>query len=247
MLTVEPRLARAWLERWESQQEHYVADRESRFGAIMEVLGHTLTDTNQPVVLDLGCGPGSLSARLAERLPTAEIIGVDVDPLLLALAAGAHEGVARFVETDLRTPGWSWSLRLNRTVEAAVSTTALHYLPRAEVAALYRELAGLLRPGGVFINADNLYDPQPAIAELAAVLRRRRVRDGENWESWWRAVREEPALAPLVAERERRLGRHGGDHPMSFDDHAALLRQAGFGQVGTVWQVGDDVVLVAVR
>jgi hypothetical protein len=60
-------------------------------------------------------------------------------------------------------------------------------------------------------------------------------------------VRDEPALAPLVAERERRLGHHGGNHRLSVDDHAALLREAGFDQVGTVWQIGDDVVLVAVR
>jgi trans-aconitate methyltransferase len=35
-------------------------------------------------VLDLGCGPGSLAGRLAARLPTAEIIGLDQDPVLLA-------------------------------------------------------------------------------------------------------------------------------------------------------------------
>jgi trans-aconitate methyltransferase len=35
-------------------------------------------------VLDLGCGPGSLAARLLERLPAASVVAIDSYPLLLA-------------------------------------------------------------------------------------------------------------------------------------------------------------------
>ncbi|GGT04045.1 methyltransferase [Planobispora rosea] len=243
---LEAELARAWLRRWDAQQERYVADRERRFSVIGDVLAHSLSGHDRPLVLDLGCGPGSLSARLARRLPSARIVGVDNDPLLLALARGAYPRAARFVEADLSLPGWSAALGLDREPDAAVSSTALHYLPPRTLAEVYRELAGRMRSGGVFVNADNLYDEQPAIAGIAATLRRTRVGGGEDWTSWWRAVAAEPALADLVAEREKRASA-GGDHRMSVAVHGELLRQAGFDQVGPVWQAGDDVVLVAVR
>ncbi|MBG0832706.1 class I SAM-dependent methyltransferase [Planomonospora sp. ID67723] len=244
--SLDPDLAKVWLDRWDAQQERYVADRERRFAVIGEVLAHALSGCARPLVLDVGCGPGSLAGRTARRLPSAQIVGVDNDPLLLALARSAYPTLARFVEADLRLPGWSDRLGLDRDLDAAVSSTALHYLPVETLAETYRELARRMRPGGILVNADNLYDEQPAIAGVAAALRRTRLGDGEDWTSWWRAVAAEPALAELVARRrERATG--GGDHRVSVSVHDALLRRAGFGQVGPVWQNGDDVVLVAVR
>ena len=90
------------------------------------------------LVLDLGCGPGSLSVRLLDRLPGAIVIAVDADPLLLALgrAAWADRPGLRFADLDLRDPGWAASLGLDRPVDAVVSTTALHWLPKTALAAL---------------------------------------------------------------------------------------------------------------
>ncbi|GAT68727.1 methyltransferase [Planomonospora sphaerica] len=104
---LEAELARAWLRRWDARQERYVADREGRFTVIGDVLVHALAGCARPFVLDLGCGPGSLSVRVAGRLPSAQVVGVDSDPLLLALARGACPRAVRFVEADLRLPGWS--------------------------------------------------------------------------------------------------------------------------------------------
>ncbi|MBE1558721.1 class I SAM-dependent methyltransferase [Nonomuraea africana] len=240
-----PELAQVWLERWDAQQERYVADREARFAAIGEVVAQAVPGS--PLVLDLGCGPGSLSVRLARRLPSAEVVGVDVDPLLLALGTAGYPEISRLVDADLRAPGWPAALGLDRKVDAVVSTTALHYLPKEQLGALYAELAGLLRPGGVLVNADNVLEEQPTVATLAAALRRTRTAEGEDWSGWWRAIEAEPALADLVAERRRRLGSHGGDHHLPLRTHRELLWNAGFSEAGTVWQTGDDVILVAVR
>lgn len=250
VVSLDPESAGKWLRRWDAQQERYVAGREERFTVIGDVLAHALAGCVRPLVLDLGCGPGSLSARVAGRLPSAQIVGVDNDPLLLALARAAHSRAARFVEADLRLPGWSalpgLARELDRELDAAVSSTALHYLPVETLAQVYRELAGRMRPGGILVNADNLYDEQPAIADIAAVLRHRRAGDGEEWSSWWQAAARDPALARLMVEREKRVT-SGGDHRVSVSVHGELLRRAGFDQVGPVWQAGDDVVLVAVR
>ncbi|OLT16976.1 hypothetical protein BJF78_13655 [Pseudonocardia sp. CNS-139] len=64
-------VAAAWIDRWDAQQTRYIADREERFAVIGDVVAHALGPAGDPVVLDVGCGPGSLSARLAHRLPGA--------------------------------------------------------------------------------------------------------------------------------------------------------------------------------
>ncbi|WP_084959541.1 class I SAM-dependent methyltransferase [Thermoactinospora rubra] len=102
-----------WLERWDAQQERYAADREGRFATICHALAHALRNVPESLILDLGCGPGSLSARVARHLPAAEIVAVDMDSLLLVLARAGHPGGVRFAEADLSTPGWSGSLGLS--------------------------------------------------------------------------------------------------------------------------------------
>jgi len=80
---VSPRTAGVWLRRWDAQQE--------RFAVLCDVVEHVLAEESERVIVDLGRGPGSLAARLRDRLPGARIIGIDTDPLLLGLAR-AHYG-----------------------------------------------------------------------------------------------------------------------------------------------------------
>ncbi|MER5220046.1 hypothetical protein [Streptomyces flaveus] len=70
----------------------------------------------------------------------------------------------------------------------------------------------------------------------------------EDWASWWTAVADDPELADLLAERRRRTAistGKGGALPLS--GHLSLLREAGFGQAGPVWQYGESYLVVAVR
>lgn len=248
---MDAQTARAWIARWDHQQERYIADREERFSVVADVVAHATANNPEPLVLDLGCGPGSMSVRLANRLPKARITGLDQDPVLLSLARDAYGETIDVVDVDLAEPGWSTGLQLDGPVDAAVSSTALHWIQPERLGAVYQEVAQLLRPGGVLVNADNLYDDQPALAEIAAAVldgraQRVGVADNEDWSHWWEALAGEPAMAEAFAERKRR-GARGGITEFSTEHHADLLRQAGFSEVGTVWQSGNDVVLVGVR
>lgn len=243
--------ARTWVQRWDHQQERYIADREERFTVIGDVVAAVVADAAEPLVLDLGCGPGSLATRVARRLPKATVVGVDQDPVLLALAQSGFADLVRFVDADLAEPGWSAGLDLPGPVDVAVSTTALHWLPEDRLGEVYAETARLLRPGGTLVNGDNLYDDQPTVARLeTAVLDARAERvgvtDNEDWTSWWDAAAGEPALAEAFTERAKRVPRHGTTE-WGVGKHEELLRAAGFSEVGTVWRSGNDVVLVAVK
>jgi SAM-dependent methyltransferase len=250
--------ARDWIERWDRQQEESLPDREDRFTALIDAVEEG-TGRPDPLVLDLGCGPGSLAVRLLDRLPHATVIGIDADPVSLALGQAAYSGRQRLrlVDLDLRVPGWSARLSLGRPADAAVSTTALHWLPERDLRAMYAELATVLGPGGLLLNGDHFsLDAKefPTLARLDLALRRRedqrRFPDGhsESWSAWWEAAAADPLFAGHVAERERRrveAGHHGSESTQ-FATHVDALTQAGFAEVGTLWQRGDNRLMCAV-
>jgi SAM-dependent methyltransferase len=256
--TIGQQAARGWIDRWDAQQQVVMHDREERFTALIDVV-ELASGRQDPLVVDLGCGPGSLGARLLDRLPQASVVGVDADPLLLALAEaaeGSRPGL-RLADADLRVAGWSRALALPRGADAAVSTTALHWLQGDELAAMYAELSTVLRPGGLLLNGDQLNSDErsdPVLARLEQQMRehadRRAFPDGhdESWRGWWDAVTADPALAGPAAERDRR--RYSADHHRSestlLRTHVDALRAAGFAEVGTLWQHGNSRLLCAV-
>lgn len=247
---VAQEVAAAWIARWDAQQTGYIADREERFAVIGDVVVRAVGDTTRPIVLDIGCGPGSLASRLAHRLPHAVLLGVDVDPLLLALGRTRYGHRVHFIDADVTAAGWTDALSPVEVIDAAVSTTALHWVPPEQLATLYADLAALLRPGGMLVNGDHLRLADRALAELAEAAEQGRaeragVTGNEDWSTWWDAIATEPALAQLQARRvERGLGHNYGNQ-LSVDEHVAMLQAAGFTSIGPVWQSGTDHVLVA--
>ncbi|GAB3742707.1 class I SAM-dependent methyltransferase [Amycolatopsis oliviviridis] len=247
---MDEKLAAGWVRRWDLQQERYIADREERFDVLIDVVEHVCRDVAEPLVLDLGCGPGSLATRLARRMPHARVVGVDDDPFLLALAGASRPEDAdiEYVRADLAEDGWlKW-----QAIDAAVSTTALHWLRPDRLAAVYRDLARVLRAGGALVNGDHFYDEQPGIRDLAAAVKDRRaaragVEANEDWKSWWAAVSADPALRAEFTADELGGISTGYGNRLSPQEHTRLLREAGFAEVAPVWQSGDDYVLTALR
>ncbi|KNX36804.1 class I SAM-dependent methyltransferase [Luteipulveratus halotolerans] len=250
--TLTPEAALTWLQRWDAQQATYFTDREERFEVICDVVEHVL-DRPDPLIVDLGVGPGSLATRLLQRLPGARVVGADMDPLLLGLAERAYGGDRfRTVRVDLRTDGWLDALELDRAPDAFVSTTALHWLDRPALMRLLTTASSALVPGGVVVDGDHLYDGARSLDELTRVLADRaadragRV-EGEDWRAWWDAVPAAPELAALRDARARVDLAHDVHDLPSTADYLQAMRDGGCSQVGQVWQVGDDRVVVGLR
>jgi trans-aconitate methyltransferase len=245
-----------WLQRWDIQQTGYLPDREARFTAMLDVLEILLPD--EFVALDLACGPGAISQRLLARFPKARCVAVDLDPVLLTMGQsvlGTMGGRLRWVAADLTTPEWVTQLG-EAQVDAVLSTTALHWLPAAHLIQVYRQLGELVRPGGVLLNGDNMkFRPSMATFQRVADAVKGRYeeeafqrRGVENWTQWWQALAAEPALTELLAERERRFAWRAADqHRPLYDVHEAALADAGFREVGVIWQHMGNRVLMAVR
>lgn len=260
MDATEPRASgidwRGWLRRWDAQQTGYIPHREERFAAMLDVLEELLPE--EFVALDLACGPGSLSQRLLSRFPRARCVALDLDPVLLAVGRGAlgeAGGRLRWIEADLL--GGDWISRIGEpSFDAVLSTTALHWLPPDRLVRVYAELGRLLPPDGLVLNGDRMPfgSRSPTLRRIADAARAGDTAGAfeqpgaEDWRAWWEAVAAERPLRELLTERKRRFPVPADDASApTVDLHQAALLNAGFREVGVVWQRGDDRVLVAVR
>ncbi len=91
-------------------------------------------------VVDLGCGPGNLTALLAARWPDTEVEGVDSSPAMIEHAQRHAGERLRFVVGDLR----EW--RPTEPVDVIVSNAAMQWVPRHRE--IVPRLVGALAPGG---------------------------------------------------------------------------------------------------
>lgn len=103
-------------------------------------------------VLDLGSGPG-LDALLAAKQvgPTGRVIGVDMTPQMLerARATAARAGATHVEFREGRLEAMPVD---DASVDAVTSNCVINLVP--DKAAVFREIASVLRPGGRVVVAD---------------------------------------------------------------------------------------------
>ena len=130
--------------------------------------------TDPGEVVDLGCGPGTLTLELASRWPNARVVGVDSAPEMIE--ATPSRG-AEFVLADLR----NWSPE--RPVDVLVSNAALQWVPGH--LDLLPRLAGYVAPGGwfAFQVPANFSEPSHVLLREQAASPRWRSRLDVTWPS----------------------------------------------------------------
>lgn len=169
------------------------------------LLGH-LKPTD--VVLDVGCGPGSITLGLARRVPEGRVIGIDAAPPVLDVArkaaAAAGDERTEIAEGDV------YALDLpDDSVDVVHAHQVLQHL--ADPVAALMEMRRVCRPGGLVAVRDADYAgmfwyPQWPGMDLWRTLYRRLARQaggepdaGRHLPSWVRAAGfEDVAISTAV-------------------------------------------------
>ena len=91
--------------------------------------------------LDVGCGPGALTARLVERVGLGSVAALDPSDSFVAAARG------RFPDLDVRRAAAEQLPYPDDTFDAALAQLVVHFMK--DPVAGVREMARVTRPGGV--------------------------------------------------------------------------------------------------
>jgi len=139
---------------WDPKQYVRYADERNR--PFLELLARIeVAVTDDPAyIVDLGCGPGPLTRLLADRWPSATVLGVDSSSDMIDSAQEhAIGGRLEFVVGDIA----SW--QPDRPVDILVANAALHWVPGH--IDLIPRFTSALTPGGVFAFQvpDNFTEP----------------------------------------------------------------------------------------
>jgi trans-aconitate 2-methyltransferase len=154
--------------KWDpAQYLQFAAERGRPFLDLLSRVG--LTEGITPAyVVDLGCGPGNLTAGLAQRWPGADIEGVDSSAEMIEQAQAEHAGGrVRFRLGDVRE--WAPS----RPVDVVTCNATLQWVPGH--LDLLERLVGFVAAGGWFAFQVPGNFGEPNHTELAA------LRTSDRW------------------------------------------------------------------
>jgi trans-aconitate methyltransferase len=161
-------------------------------------------------ILDLGCGTGHLTSKIAET--GAEVLGVDRSPEMIRQAREAYPKL-QFEVMDAR------EISFAKPFDAVFSNATLHWIKEPEKVIL--GVAKTLKPGGRFVAE---FGGKGNVAELMAATER-------AWDKLQMGNAPKPWYYPSIAEYAGLLEKHGlevtyaalFDRPTPLEDGARGL------------------------
>jgi tRNA (cmo5U34)-methyltransferase len=178
-------------------------------------------------ILDLGAGTGLLSAFIRARFPDARLHLIDSSEPMLVQArerfAGDQEAFCEL--GDYRTAAWG------SHYDAVVSALSIHHLENEAKRALFAKIHSALKPGGAFINAEQVAGSTPELERRYKQL-------------WLEQVRALGAAEQQITES---LFRQEEDRCASVEDQLAWMRAAGFEDVDCWFKDGRFAVFAGTK
>ena len=238
-----------WIERYDKMQQKYLVKRSERFDVIAGLIKTVCP--NPKLIVDLGCGTGSLAIRLLEEFDLAKVYAVDLDPAILLLARHRlkhFKNRIQIVQADITKMNWGKCIG----ADAVVSATALHWLKPEDLEAVYLQIHKILNNGGVFLNADHTGSSNNLIQRYWESNREQmrvqeQTQSADDWEGFWRQFLSELGDDARI-ERQKALGPwQGAEEGMPLQWHFQKLEQCGFEYIDCFWRCDCDAIYGAIK
>jgi tRNA (cmo5U34)-methyltransferase len=208
---------------YDAQREYIIPEMQQYYGAAVWAME---TNEPKPAILDVGAGTGLLSAYLLEKFPDARLTMVDISENMLKMAwkrferrPGTEYIVCDYSQSDLGGP-----------FDIVCSALSIHHLSPEDKRRLFERIYSALKPGGMFVNADQADGETPYF--------RQRYLD-----YWNEFLKNGPMTKEQHAEILKR--RDTLDRNDKLSDQLAWLARAGFTDVDVVYKNRTFIVTVA--
>src|SRR3990167_7429349 len=130
----------------------YDAFDDSGYYKILSRLKKKFKSSDIKNVIDMGCGSGAFTARLAKELPKSEIIGLDISKGCIKRAKQDYSNL-KFEFGDIEKTRFP-----SASVDLICYSGILHHFP--DFSKVAKEASRILKPGGHFFSYDpNKYNP----------------------------------------------------------------------------------------
>ena len=178
-------------------------------------------------ILDLGAGTGILTTFVRSWYPATHIHLMDFSEPMIDLARKRLAGDANvsFEIADYVTAP------LGENYDAIVSALSIHHLEHSVKKAVFAKIFAALRPGGVFVNAEQVAGPTPALDAVYKSL-------------WLQQVREAGATPQQIADS---LYRQQDDRCASVEDQLHWMTEVGFTDADCWFKDNRFAVLAGTR
>ena len=208
---------------YDAQREYVIPELRQYYGTAVWALE---TAEPKPAILDVGAGTGLLSAFLLEKFPEARLTLMDISENMLDMARkrfatrpGTEYIVCDYSRSDLGGP-----------YDIVCSALSIHHLSPEDKRRLFERIWSALRPGGMFVNADQADGETPYF----------RQRYLDYWNGF---LKNGPMTEEQHAEILKR--RDTLDRNDTLSDQLAWLAEAGFSDVDVVYRNRTFIVTVA--
>lgn len=181
----------------------------------------------EPRVLDVGAGTGLMTRHILDRRPSAVCTLVDFAEEMLNVARKRFAGLpnVRYIAGDYQ------DVDLGGDYDVIVSSLSIHHLDDPGKERLYHRLYGLLKDGGIFVNADQVLGATAAI-------------EAEYQRQWKEKIGESDLSA---VEKVAAFERMKMDRPATLEDNLHWLRESGFRDVDVYYKYYTFAVMAGRR
>jgi len=227
--------SREFVERWATKDNWQAAIRELQTAMVLRMIPHPIDAAIR--VLDIGAGYGALAAAILQERPHAVAICLDASEAMLKAGRERNSHLMNrmsFIQGSLESAAWLESV--DGDFDAVISSRALHHFTEHERRRdIFKEVFSVLRPGGCFINADNVRAATDTLKE-----RYRRARE-EYLDQFIR--RSTGGKTNLAQARAATPSSYHGPHNNGYlEQELAWLKEAGFVDVDCFWKFTTMVV-----
>ena len=208
---------------YDTQREHIIPEMRQFYGTAVWAAE---SEEPAPEILDIGAGTGLFSAYMLEKFPEARLTLVDIAENMLEMAQQrfSGRGHTRYIVSDYSTGD------LGGPYDLACSALSIHHLATEDKRRLFRRVFSALKPGGMFVNADQ--------ADGETLYFRQRYL--EYWNEFLKSGPMTEAQHREILKRRDELDRNE-----KLSDQLRWLREAGFPDVDVVYRNRTFIVTVA--